>query len=79
MNVSRETISGNLIIMNQLGSQIMNMMQPIRNMYPEGCTEWWEWEEMIERNRMLINSCQESIKTIQQNVSRETSDGDTSE
>ena len=88
MNVSRETIEGQLTIGTQISignlllGQIRREFIPLRDTCKHGTSEWWEYQEMIDRNMKLIRTCQERIKSIQQqqnklvdkNVSRETSE-----
>jgi len=74
MNVSRETIEGQITICNLLVNQIAGMFIPLRETCEKHTSEWWEYQEMIDRNMKMIRKCQESIKHLQENVSRETSE-----
>jgi len=76
MNVSRETIEDQITIGNLLFNQIAGMFIPLRETCEKHSTEWWEYQEMIDRNRMSIKRCQDRITQLQlqDNVSRETSE-----
>ena len=62
----RETILTLVQIGDQLVVQIRDGFIPLRELCVKHTNDWWQWQEMIDRNMELIRSCQEQIKCLQE-------------